>query len=122
MAEKSLLRVEVGVHAVRKKPGRNGVVWSGQALEKYKQRKREKVPGLIRRQKSLRQKSNAGKREKKGQRVELHRMAAEDNTREKERMIERNSGVGGNEARTRRRSTADRRRPPFLKVVSGVVN
>jgi len=26
--------------------------------------------------------------EKKGQRAELHRMAAEDNTREKERMIE----------------------------------
>ena len=41
MAEKSLLRVEVGVYAVHKKHGRNGVVWSGQALEKYKQRKRE---------------------------------------------------------------------------------
>ena len=26
---------------VRKKPGRNGVVWSGQALEEYKQRKRK---------------------------------------------------------------------------------
>ena len=47
MAEKPLLRVEVGAHAVRKKPGRNGVVWSGQALDKYKQRKREKIPGVI---------------------------------------------------------------------------
>ena len=47
MAEKPLLWVEVGAHAVRKKPGCNGVVWSGQALDKYKQRKREENPGLI---------------------------------------------------------------------------
>ena len=53
MAEKSLLRVEVGVHAVRKKPGRNGVVWSGQALEKYKQRKREEIPRLIHKAKKV---------------------------------------------------------------------
>ena len=47
MAEKPLLWIEVGAHAVRKKPGRNGVVWSGQALEEYKQRKREEIPGFI---------------------------------------------------------------------------
>ena len=48
MAEKPLLWVEVGAHAVRKKPGRNGVVWSGQALEEHKQRKREKMLELLR--------------------------------------------------------------------------
>ena len=53
MAEKSLLRVELGMHAVRKKPGRNGVVWSGQALEKYKQRKQEKITGFIRKAKKF---------------------------------------------------------------------
>ena len=47
MAEKSLLWVEVGVLAVRKEPGRNGVVWSEQALGKYKQRKRAEIPGPI---------------------------------------------------------------------------
>ena len=47
MAEKSLLWVEVDAHAVRKKPGCNGVVWGGQALDTYKQRKREEIPGLI---------------------------------------------------------------------------
>jgi hypothetical protein len=35
-------------HAVRKKPGRNGVVWSGQALEECKQRKREEMLELLR--------------------------------------------------------------------------
>ena len=53
MAEKPLLWVEVGAHEVRKKPGRNGVVWSGQALEKYKQRKRDKVPRFIRKAKKF---------------------------------------------------------------------
>ena len=48
MAEKPLLWVEVGVHTVRKKPGRNGVVWIGQALEEYKKRKREKMLQLLR--------------------------------------------------------------------------
>ena len=41
-------QVEVGAHAVRKKPGRNSVVWSGQVLEEYKQRKREKTLKFIR--------------------------------------------------------------------------
>ena len=57
MAERPLLWVEVGAHAVRKKPGRNGVVWSGQALEEYKQRKREEMLELAR-------KANAFKAEK----------------------------------------------------------
>ena len=48
MAEKPLLWVEVNAHAVRKKPGRNGVVWSRQALEEYKQRKREEMLELLR--------------------------------------------------------------------------
>ena len=49
MAEKPLLWVEVDAHAVRKKPGRNGVVWSGQAREEYKQRnKREEMLELLR--------------------------------------------------------------------------
>jgi hypothetical protein len=43
MAEKPLLWVEVGAHAVRKKPGRNDVVWSGQALDEFKQRKRKEM-------------------------------------------------------------------------------
>ena len=47
MAEKPLLWVEVGAHAVRQKPGCNGVVWSEQALDKYKLRKREEMPGYI---------------------------------------------------------------------------
>ena len=47
MAEKPLLWVEVGAHAVCKRPGCNGVVWSGQALGKYKQCKREEIPGFI---------------------------------------------------------------------------
>ena len=47
MVDKPLLWVEVGAHAVRKKPECNGVVRSGKALEKYKQRKREEIPGLI---------------------------------------------------------------------------
>ena len=40
------------------------------------------------------QKSNAGRRKKGGRRVELHRMAAEDNTREKEQMIEQKQQRG----------------------------
>jgi hypothetical protein len=48
MAEKPLMWVEAGAHAVRKKPGRNGVVWSGQALEEYKQCKWEKMLELLR--------------------------------------------------------------------------
>jgi hypothetical protein len=47
MAEKPLLWVEVSAHVVRKRPGQNGVVWSGQALEEYKQRKREEMLGLL---------------------------------------------------------------------------
>jgi hypothetical protein len=38
---------------VRKKPGRNGVVWSGQALEKYKQRKREEMLEFLRKARAL---------------------------------------------------------------------
>jgi hypothetical protein len=91
MAEMPLLWVEVGAHAVHKKPGRNGVVWSGQALEEYKQRKRKEMLKFLCKAKKerLRQKKREQK-EKKGQRVKLHRMAAEDNTRENERMIEQN--------------------------------
>jgi hypothetical protein len=53
MAEKLLLWVEVGAHAVRKKPGRNGAVWSGQALEEYKQRKRKRILELLRKARAL---------------------------------------------------------------------
>ena len=67
MAENPLLWVEVGVHAVRKKPGYNGVVWSGQALDKYTSSvSGRKCRGLFVKQKSLSQKSNAGRRKKKG--------------------------------------------------------
>ena len=31
----------------RERESSNGVVWSGQALDKYKQRKREEIPGFI---------------------------------------------------------------------------
>ena len=48
MAEKPLLWVEVGAHAVRKKPGRNGVVRCGKALEEYKQRKRQEMLEFLR--------------------------------------------------------------------------
>ena len=65
MAEKPLLWVEVGARAVREKPGCNGVVQSGQALDKYKQRKREEISGFIFKAKSLSQKSNAGRRKKR---------------------------------------------------------
>jgi hypothetical protein len=43
-----LLWVEGGAHAVRNQPERNGAVWSGQALEEYKQRKREELLDFIR--------------------------------------------------------------------------
>ena len=53
MAGKPLLWLEVGAHAVRKKPGCNGAVWSGQALDKYKQRKREEISGFIHKAKGV---------------------------------------------------------------------
>jgi hypothetical protein len=48
MAEKLLLWVEAGAHAVRNKPGRNGVVWSRHALEEHKQQILEKMLELLR--------------------------------------------------------------------------
>ena len=41
------------MHAVRKKLGRKGVVWSRQALEGYKQRKREEMLELLRKARAL---------------------------------------------------------------------
>ena len=40
-------------------------VWSGKVLDKYRQRKREEIPGFVFKAKSLSQKSNAGRREKR---------------------------------------------------------
>ena len=50
-------------------------VWSGKALEKYKQRKREEVPEFIRKAKEFEAEKKREQEEKKGRRVELHRMA-----------------------------------------------
>ena len=49
-------------------------------------------------------------------------MAVEDNTREKERMREQKQQRGWNCSANVKKNTADRRRPPFPKAVSSVVN
>ena len=53
MAKKPLLWVEVGAYALRKRPERDGVRWSGQALEVNTQRKREGFQELIHKAKAF---------------------------------------------------------------------